>query len=144
MFRWFSKIKIAFRSKDRIQELANIIEKYKDINCRNLYISDSSWIDDIDEADYVYLTDPNDEYNYAKLIEKINNAEIDEYVKRHYKRLQIEPTCDRECPICMDRRVEICMMPCGHMLCLECSLSNAKECCICRSPIQNICIPRIA
>ena len=45
----------------------------------------------------------------------------------------------RECPICYDSRINACMCPCGHTMCLQCwEKSNKNKCPICRSNVEGV------
>ena len=40
-----------------------------------------------------------------------------------------------ECPICMDRRCDTAIAPCGHLFCAECAAAATTTCHTCREPV---------
>jgi hypothetical protein len=41
------------------------------------------------------------------------------------------------CYVCVESTVDVCMVPCGHVLCNKCSTSIRSNCPFCRSTIQS-------
>ena len=41
------------------------------------------------------------------------------------------------CYVCVENTVDVCMVPCGHVLCNKCSGSIRTSCPFCRGPIQS-------
>lgn len=46
---------------------------------------------------------------------------------------------DKTCKVCMDKKINTVMVPCGHqVLCENCSKVINKQCPICNQPVQQV------
>jgi hypothetical protein len=41
------------------------------------------------------------------------------------------------CYVCVERTIDVCMVPCGHVLCTQCAASIRSNCPFCRSAFQS-------
>jgi len=98
----------------------------------------------IDVFDLIALDDISALSDAEQCISKLKaKLELLKTKRTSIQQRQIENLQDQlhwsECPICIDQKKDVSLVPCGHSMCKACSelvLSKTKNCPICRNPVQ--------
>ncbi|CAH0403042.1 unnamed protein product [Chilo suppressalis] len=65
--------------------------------------------------------------------------------KKHMEQVNDMPSevdSSKSCVACLEEMVQPCVLPCGHIFCLQCSYGSLETCALCRSPfIKNTVVP---
>lgn len=81
-------------------------------------------------------------------VELTKFALLDEVRNQNLKLEQLEASINNlkanqvaTCKVCLENQVEICAIPCGHLICQNCTSNDntvLTQCYICRSPIKEL------
>lgn len=117
------------RLRYKIQMLENEISNIDIINSTT-----TEWNRILTEKNYKLSND-------IKKMEENNRKQMEKIIEYQERLARIATLSDeKDCCICLDRKVTIVFVPCGHLIvCEDCSkqISNAKqECPICRNPVR--------
>jgi peroxin-10 len=65
--------------------------------------------------------------------------------KKHMEQVNDMPNevdSSRSCVACLEEIVQPCVLPCGHIFCMQCSYGSLETCALCRSPFtKNTVVP---
>jgi hypothetical protein len=73
-------------------------------------------------------------YNILKKDKLDQLKALDEVIRQAQAKTIISKSDALECKICMDKRVDMCLVPCGHCFCSNC-INKASKCYICTREI---------
>lgn len=90
--------------------------------------------DDLDELTTLIKRNQKDIYKILKKDKVDELKELDRLIQLNQNVHIIKKNETLECPICMDNRINVCVVPCGHCFCNNC-LTNASKCYLCQREI---------
>ena len=92
--------------------------------------SDTSNSYDDDDLSKFLRNNQNDFYKVLKKNKLLEIQALDELIRINEAKSIIDKNTALECQICMDKRISICLVPCGHCFCGDC-IKNEYRCHIC-------------
>jgi len=89
--------------------------------------SESMYEDDLSKF---LRVNQNEFYKVLKKNKLLEIQSLDELIRINEAKSIIDKNTALECQICMDKRISICLVPCGHCFCGDC-IKNEYRCHIC-------------
>ncbi|XP_055344938.1 baculoviral IAP repeat-containing protein 3-like [Paramacrobiotus metropolitanus] len=104
-----------------------------------------------DEVEYLVALAKEDGYHYTYLIKAVQQYKHRLQTFRELKdlinaakrikaritdmRLDEQSQLDKDCSVCLDKKVSLCFTPCGHAICCDVCAKRLRECPLCRKRV---------